>query len=215
MKNTLAKLESNEVILMMYLANELPAHDRDQIEHLLKNDPGMRATLESLQLAWSRVDQAFAQADRQEPVHVASTVANTIAAMRQWHADAASRPLTRSPVAPGLPLPWWCYPLASAAAIILAFAVWIANREPDRLPYGNPAVTMTEPAGWADPAPPDSTPPAIIAGVADASVVADVLTATLDDSDQIIAESLSPNSLAQAGRELATIEQLSQDMVNQ
>src|SRR5690349_24514678 len=44
----LQRLENNESVLLMYLAGELPAEDRAEVEQQLAADAGLRATLERL-----------------------------------------------------------------------------------------------------------------------------------------------------------------------
>ena len=64
MSSLLQQLENNEAVLLMYLADELPAEDRAEVEQMLATDAGMRAALESLRDVTRRVDEGLAAADR-------------------------------------------------------------------------------------------------------------------------------------------------------
>jgi hypothetical protein len=54
-------------------------------------------------------------------------------AMQQWQTSRMSR--LRSPaVVKSLPLPWWMYPAAAAAALIIGFLVWSSRQEVGPMP---------------------------------------------------------------------------------
>jgi hypothetical protein len=48
--------------------------------------------------------------------------------MAQWHARRLASPTEATP-APTLRYPWWSYPLAAAASVVLAFLVWWGNTD--------------------------------------------------------------------------------------
>lgn len=210
MKNLLVKLEGNEVILLMYLAGELQAEDHAELTHQLQVDASLRAELDALKASLQAMDSQFHQADQKTPLSLERAIRRTNQAMHQWQADpsvrAAAASLSRNE---NLPLPWWMYPLAAAASIILAFAVWVTNHEPAHIisPLGN--IMIVQVPDWSDSH--ASLQESMEFDDADSRHNADVLVATLDDSDQILSEAMSKDSLARASRELATIQQLSEE----
>jgi hypothetical protein len=48
--------------------------------------------------------------------------------MREWQAERVARP-PAEPEQPSLRYPWWAYPLAAAASVVIAFVVWWGNSE--------------------------------------------------------------------------------------
>ena len=59
----LEQLENNEFVLLMYLAGELPAEDRVEVEAMLSTDPILRAELDRLQSAQEAIGDALARLD--------------------------------------------------------------------------------------------------------------------------------------------------------
>jgi hypothetical protein len=83
---------------------------------------------------YQETTSALARLDQHDELKVpqAAVVRQAVRAMRQWQLQ---RP--RSMPAPqavrGAVLPWWAYPLASAAIIVLALLAWWGNRPHDPL----------------------------------------------------------------------------------
>ena len=130
MSNLLQQLDSKEAILLMYLADELPPQDRVEVERMLAADPAMRQELERLRDAHDAFDRTMAALDRASrlPVPHGVAVRRVVQAIRQWHAKRLSRPATVPAVAP-LRFPWWAYPVAAAASVVIAFVVWWGNSD--------------------------------------------------------------------------------------
>ncbi len=74
------------------------------------------------------MERLFDEADRSDDPPISERVAVRQAgrAIRQWKID-ESRRIPAPPPRRGLPYPWWSYPLATAAALLLATAVWWGN----------------------------------------------------------------------------------------
>jgi hypothetical protein len=121
----LEQLENNEAVLLMYLAGELPAQDRAEVEQLLATDASLRRELEALSAAHGRVASAIRDLDVAEcpPVCDDAAVRQAVRAMWRWELTHARRP-AEAPAARGLRYSWWVYPLASAAVVLLAILVW-------------------------------------------------------------------------------------------
>jgi len=165
----LESLENNEVILLMYLADELPPVDRQEVEQMLAADGGLRRELEALQSAQRVVYGGLAGLDQCEPLSNQATLTRRIGrAMRQHFVDRATR--ARTPVRVKAPFPWWAYPTAVAAAIFLAFTLWVlsfnvANHHavmvyPATNPSGSGAYAEGTPAPTPAPSNVDAPPPA-------------------------------------------------------
>ena len=60
----LEKLENNEFILLMYLADELPAEDKAEVDQLLATDRGLRAQWVELRAAQSGFSERLGAAGR-------------------------------------------------------------------------------------------------------------------------------------------------------
>jgi hypothetical protein len=146
----LESLENNEVILLMYLADELPPVDRQEVEQMLAADGGLRRELESLQAAQRMLQVGLANLDQAEALSNQATLTRRIGrAMRQHFVDRAVR--VRTPARAKTPLPWWAYPTAAAAAIFLAFTIWVISFNVG----GKSAIVVIGPAGG--PVPADTT----------------------------------------------------------
>lgn len=134
MSNVLQQLESPEAVLMLYAADELSPADRAEVERRLAADAGMRAELERLRHANDVFAAGMASLDRSTrlPMPEAVGLRRVARAMRQWQADRARRPAAVVD-RPALRYPWWAYPVAAAASVVIAFVVWWGNAErPDR-----------------------------------------------------------------------------------
>ena len=59
MASLLQQLENNEAILLMYLADELGADDRREVEQMLRGDAGLAAELDELRAAQNAVMAAI------------------------------------------------------------------------------------------------------------------------------------------------------------
>jgi len=139
MAGMLHNLENNEAILLMYLADELPAEDRAEVEQQLASDAGLRTLLEQMTEAWAACGGALETADAvgSQPLPVGAATRRASRLVRQWATERLARP---APVvdAHRLPFPWWSYPLASAACVLIGFlALWGLNLIPRSLNSGS------------------------------------------------------------------------------
>jgi anti-sigma factor RsiW len=130
MDTLIQKLGNNESVLLMYLAGELPDGDRAEVEQLLANDAGMRAELERIRLAWDGITENLRAIDASSPLMVGEgkATANVARLMRQWQVERLVKQ-QKEPAAPAdrLRFPWWSYPTAAAACVLMAFLVWWGN----------------------------------------------------------------------------------------
>jgi hypothetical protein len=154
--SVLQQLVDNDAVLLMYLADELPAEDRAEVERMLVVDAALRDALERLREAYGWFDHAVARSDlsSRPAVSEAAAVRRVGRAMRQWHARRlAAAPAPRSGDS-ALRYPWWAYPLAAAASVVIAFLVWWGNTDRPTLVQREPIPQATSPDDYpfiADP----------------------------------------------------------------
>ena len=115
--------------LMLYLAEEMPAPDRDAFEQRLGADGALAAELEALRRAQEVSFAALAHGDgaRRLPASEGVAARRVSRAIHQWHTGRVKS--SGESRRRGLPLPWWCYPAAAAASIVTAFLVWSSRQE--------------------------------------------------------------------------------------
>src|SRR5438045_2532260 len=102
----------------MYLADELPAGERAQVEQLLASDASMQKELETLRAAQDQFAQQMAAADSAVPtLGEASSIHRITRAMRQHQVRRVLAPAAPTPKS--IPfwsrVPRWGYPIAAAA----------------------------------------------------------------------------------------------------
>jgi anti-sigma factor RsiW len=123
------KLGSTQGALLMYLANELDAEDRADVDRMLLADAKLREELDGLR----RLDASLRggasigeTADRGLSQEMA--VRRVMSALRRHHLQAASA----QPVRLGRAAwPWWTYPVAAAAAAAFVFVgLWAFEAPP-------------------------------------------------------------------------------------
>jgi len=136
MANLLQQLQNNEAVLLMYLADELPVEDRAEVEQMLASDASFRAELEEVRRAMLATDEALARFDKVSrlPMKQETALRHVSRMMNRWQVEKLARAPAPAPKK-GLRYPWWTYPLATAASVLLAFLVYWGNN--DQLP-GSP-----------------------------------------------------------------------------
>jgi anti-sigma factor RsiW len=145
MRSLLEQLDSNESILLMYLADELPAADRVEIDKRLAADESLRAQLETLQKAQQSMTEGFAALDASQQLSETATAATQrqiSRAIRQWHADRL-RAQAQQPIRiPAWRRFGWAYPWAAAAVLAIGYVVWWGTQPAnDQLP-GDPGLAI-------------------------------------------------------------------------
>jgi anti-sigma factor RsiW len=128
MSSILEQVDRDESYLLLYLADELPAGEQALLEQRLRTDDALSAKLEVMRSLRDEMERAVGQVDQATPLAAKqdAVVRGTRRMLDQWHADRLAK-AARTPVQKGLRYPWWAYPVATAAAIILAFVVWWKN----------------------------------------------------------------------------------------
>lgn len=148
----------NDALLLAYLAGELPAEGRVRVAEMLADDAALSARLDDLRGAFTGVEDALRSADAAEPLALSAAAASRRFGreVRAWQ----TRGGAQAEVIPGeqpsrrrLRIPGWVYPVATAAAVLLAYTIWwranpdtrqfaflrsrpsVATRMPDNLDY--------------------------------------------------------------------------------
>jgi hypothetical protein len=134
MASLLNKLGSNEAVLLMYLADELPPEDHADVQQMLASDEALRDQLQSLRQLRTQVGEQFGPAEKSGmPCANEAAIQRTLTRMRRYRLEAAARPAVE--VRAGRRWPTWAYPLAAAAAIVfITIGLWgvgIINFGPD------------------------------------------------------------------------------------
>jgi hypothetical protein len=143
MASLLKQLPDRQAILLMYLAEELGAEDRREVEEMLRGDASLAAELEEIRAAQIAVMAAIGALDQSAPLAVSTPVVvrQVSRLMKQWQVDRLARPAAEAQKK-GPRFPWWAYPAASAAAaacVLIALMVWWGMK-PDNGPIaGTPA----------------------------------------------------------------------------
>jgi anti-sigma factor RsiW len=126
MSSLLQQLENNEQVLLMYLAGELPAQDRAEVQRMLGNDAGLRAMLEELSDLDGQLQGDLAGlAGRTGPAAGEASIRRTIRQMRRRQVEQALRPQADEQPAATRRYPWWMYSAgAAAAAVVILVGLW-------------------------------------------------------------------------------------------
>jgi len=115
----------NEALLLMYLADELPAEDRAEVDQMLATDAMLRAELQRVSAAMAGYTAAMDALDAvtHDPVSEPVAVRQIGRVMAQWNADRAAQPVEAPPVR-AMRVRWFWYPAAAAAIVLIAMIAW-------------------------------------------------------------------------------------------
>lgn len=118
-----------ESLLLLYLADELPADQRLLIESRLAREPELAAQFESLRDLQTGLMESIRQDDQTSrmPVNEAVAVRRVSRAMEQWQVDRLA--IRSVDDKPRRSIPLWAYPAAVAAMIIVGFLTWSMRQE--------------------------------------------------------------------------------------
>jgi len=186
MGGILNQLDSDDAKLLMYIADELPAQDRAQLERRLGIDAALRVRMDGLRRSMQRMEEV-ADADMGQ-LDVNRAVRRASAMMRKVGVSAAGVASEAEELP--LRLPRWAYPFAAAAAILITAAVFLANLDPG--PMQGQAVAEGQQVVGVQPLffPSlawDHTPLPTI----EHQMEAEVLAASFDDSRVVLADPTS------------------------
>lgn len=127
-QNVIEKLQNNEQILLMYLADELPPQDRTEVEQLLLTDGWMRNELEQLRAVQGMFDTHLAQLDKISPLPISSEFAAKQIGRAMRQEMARPKPTYITPPADRPVRSWrWLYPTVAAASIAIVAMIWLTR----------------------------------------------------------------------------------------
>jgi len=133
MDSLLQQLENNEAILLMYLADELPAADRAEVEQMLQSDANLRGELESLRHTQTGFEQTMLAADAEHPLPTSEQVASrqVLRMVNRWISQQLAQEAALKPMVLGShSRRWWLYPMAVAAMLLLGFILYTGFHQP-------------------------------------------------------------------------------------
>ncbi|MEA2708349.1 MAG: hypothetical protein QOF78_950 [Phycisphaerales bacterium] len=118
-----------EAAMMLYLAGELEPAERDAYERRLAAEPQLAAELQQVRQAHASITAEIEHADSRTrlPASEGVVVRRVSRAIGSWLANRGAAPA--APVKKGWPLPWWSYPTAVAASLLVGFLVWSSRQE--------------------------------------------------------------------------------------
>ncbi len=149
MNSLLEQLQSREAILLMYLADELDTGEKSQVEQMLGTDAALCAELADLRGLDASLAGTLA------PANFAGSTApsgNEDAAVQSLMREFRRREIMPANVQPAARLqatrrPWYAYPIAAAAAILLGFLAWWGNQPAHQIsPTPGPMAVAVTPA---------------------------------------------------------------------
>jgi len=156
MASLLQQLPEADASLLMYLAGELPAEDRAEMDRRLAGDESLRAALDRLRAVEQAVNAGLGRLDETDPLPVdpAAAVRNVSRAMRQWTARPAELQPMRITARHRTKLPVWLI-AGTAAAIIVGLGISILSRKQQpqtpfvQNPFPQITPEMVEQREWA------------------------------------------------------------------
>ncbi len=181
MTSLLQNLENNEAILLMYLADELPAADRLEVEQMLASDAALRAELEILrqtqQLAYDSLATLDSVSRPPAPPIVALGQASRM--IHEW-TERRRRP---EPVIGVIrrPLPWRRMSVAAAATLLVGYYIW-AVYQPTTPQHHGSTNTISPYADESSSLNPDNIPPLPQSRELSSEEKVALLTNSLEDS---------------------------------
>jgi hypothetical protein len=159
MTSLLQNLENNEAILLMYLADELPAADRLEVEQMLSSDPALRGELEILrqtqQLAFDSLETLDSVSRPAAPPIVALGQASRM--IHEW-TERRRRP-EPAIVVIRRPLPWRRISVAAAATLLVGYYIWAVYQPTTPQHHNSPVATLSPYGEESNPLNPDNIPP--------------------------------------------------------
>ena len=141
------KLDNNEHILLMYMADELPPEDRLEVDQMLAVDANLRDELRLLEETDGTLRQELARMDAASPESSEGAAVRRVSREIRRRVVRSAAPSEAHVASERRRSLWWVYPTAAAAVIILAAAVWMPRRAtPPVVPFRN--MPTPEFAGW-------------------------------------------------------------------
>jgi hypothetical protein len=109
-----------EAVLLLYMANELSAQDRMELERILTDDQSLRGDLQRLTQLHEQVAGRMAELDGAQPLHMSeeASTRRVMREVRRVQLELTSRAPVQLEASSLRRWPRWIYPVGAAAAII-------------------------------------------------------------------------------------------------
>jgi hypothetical protein len=133
MFSQLKKITDERSVLLMYLADELSASDRQEVERRLEGDARLAAELGDLQAAHASYLEMMSMMEAATPdaVPVPAAAQRASRAVRQWATRRLANPI---PVSRDKKfIARWVLPIAAAAAVVVAVTWWGVDKGDNRI----------------------------------------------------------------------------------
>jgi hypothetical protein len=146
MADLLQQLQNDDAAGLMYLAGELSPENCAAFERRMTADPVLAAKIDAMRAMEDQVFARIAHLDETavSTINTAASARQASRVIRQWVVDQARRPAGDAEPQHIFRFPRWSYPLAAAAAIVVAFLVWSTNRPIGEQPGENTGVYASE-----------------------------------------------------------------------
>ncbi|MGN6504160.1 MAG: hypothetical protein ACTHM6_01215 [Tepidisphaeraceae bacterium] len=143
MSTLLKDLNYPDAVLLMYLANELPAEDRKEIDDRLEEEPELYDKLDELRAAYGAVDAFIGAGDatwRVSPGLTAARNLGDVVRERQRNKKAEEREVLQRRRG------WWMmYPAAAAALLAIGMVAWYRSAKNEmNAPVVDPMVAVQQ-----------------------------------------------------------------------
>jgi anti-sigma-K factor RskA len=122
MSTLLTNLENNEAVLLMYLANELPAEDRAEVESMLQRDEQLRDQFDRIRAAYASLDAAIGRADAGTHMGSGFSAARSFGDEIRRRATAHASVDEKEEYHRRISV-WW-YPVIAAAMVAFGMLLW-------------------------------------------------------------------------------------------
>jgi anti-sigma factor RsiW len=137
-----------EAVLLLYLANELAAGDRAELERMLTADQALRQDLERVRALQERVAGQMAALDAASPLRMSEELSTrrVMKELRRFQLELTTRAPVELEASTLRKWPRWIYPVAAAAALIfMTLFLWamgvidiqpnLAEQDRSRMPH--------------------------------------------------------------------------------
>ena len=203
MSNLLSQLENNEAVLLLYLAGELPQEDCIEVQRMLERDSSLRAQCIAMDRLVNRAALSFGMDSALAATAPAERARERLSPVfRRWTAQRLSQPAPVPQLVSLHRTPWFLYPLAAAAMILVAVAVFWSSIEPEYKTVATAGRDLAYLPNWTELGDNSSAN----GDTLEASREADTLIATFDESQH--QNDAGSSGLVFAATELTRLQEL-------
>lgn len=162
--NVIERLDNNEQILLLYLADELPDDDRADVDRMLADDPSLRRHLSEVQGNQAFVLDELARLDVLSPLPVsAESAARQVGRLMRQQLARPTAPAAVAVAGGERRSWWWLYPTVAAASVLIVAMLWLQRQNgPSSMPGPVPNMSSGDLADNRSPSPTPSPGPTVV-----------------------------------------------------